>query len=170
MQTGFPVGKIGLLGFLVLIFFQCSGPDTALLRERISINDHWRYFKYDSLDLADNLIYDVRPEITDIRESWVADEKPTEAVNVEAAQQTLKAWILPSGNRFIGDPGKHFQRPDGNPGSRFPFVQPGFDDTSWEEVSVPHDWAIRGPFIQGWGCCWWMRSICRFICMPLQGS
>ena len=23
---------------------------------------------------------------------------------------------------------------------------PGFDDSSWEEVTVPHDWAIYGPF------------------------
>jgi beta-galactosidase len=22
----------------------------------------------------------------------------------------------------------------------------GFDDSSWEAVSVPHDWAIAGPF------------------------
>jgi beta-galactosidase len=26
--------------------------------------------------------------------------------------------------------------------------RPGFDDSRWEEVSVPHDWAIRGPFIR----------------------
>ena len=25
-------------------------------------------------------------------------------------------------------------------------VDPGFDDASWEEVDLPHDWAISGPF------------------------
>jgi beta-galactosidase len=24
--------------------------------------------------------------------------------------------------------------------------QPSFDDSKWERVSVPHDWAIKGPF------------------------
>ena len=26
------------------------------------------------------------------------------------------------------------------------FEQPDFDDSAWESVDVPHDWAIRGPF------------------------
>lgn len=26
------------------------------------------------------------------------------------------------------------------------FAMPGYDDSSWQEVSVPHDWAIYGPF------------------------
>ncbi len=25
-------------------------------------------------------------------------------------------------------------------------VQPAFDDSSWEKITVPHDWAIKGPF------------------------
>ena len=25
-----------------------------------------------------------------------------------------------------------------------------FDDTSWKNVSIPHDWAITGPFIKKW--------------------
>ncbi len=25
-------------------------------------------------------------------------------------------------------------------------IEPGFDDSSWESVDLPHDWAIRGPF------------------------
>ena len=24
---------------------------------------------------------------------------------------------------------------------------PDYDDSSWEKVTVPHDWAIKGPFI-----------------------
>jgi beta-galactosidase len=151
MQNGSLDGKIGVWGFLVLVCFQCTGPDTSLLRERISINEQWNFFKYDSLQLADDLIYDVRPEITDIRDYWAADEKPTEAVKTDASRQSLKAWILPTGNRFISNPSKRYQRPDGNPGGAFPFVQPDFDDSGWEVVDLPHDWAIQGPFVQGWG-------------------
>ena len=25
-------------------------------------------------------------------------------------------------------------------------VQPGFDDSAWQSVRLPHDWAIAGPF------------------------
>lgn len=115
-------------------------------RERISINQGWRFFKYESAEKADKLIYDVRPEVTDITENRVADAKPTEAVEVETKQEVLKAWILPSGNTFINALSKQHIRPDSNPGGDFPFVQNNFDDLGWEKVDLPHDWAIKGPF------------------------
>jgi beta-galactosidase len=119
------------------------------LRQRISINEGWSFFKYDSISKADKLIYDVRPEITDNSGYKVADAKPTEAVEVKTTQEVLKPWILPSGNNFIKDPAKRHVRPEGNPGSNFPFVQGNFDDSSWEKVNLPHDWAIKGPFQTG---------------------
>jgi beta-galactosidase len=91
-------------------------------RERISINEGWSFFKYESEARADKLIYDVRPEITENTENKVADAKPTEAVEVEAKQEVLKPWILPSANDFIKDPAKRHVRPEGNPGGDFPFV------------------------------------------------
>ena len=119
------------------------------LREHISINDNWRFFKYDSISKADNLIYDVRPEVTDNNDNKVADSKPTEAIKVETTQEVLKPWILPTGNRFIKDTSKRHIRPEGNPGGDFPFVQGNFNDSSWEKVNLPHDWAIKGPFQKG---------------------
>jgi beta-galactosidase len=119
------------------------------LRQRISINEGWSFFKYDSVSMADKLIYDVRPEITDNSGYKVADAKPTEAVEVKTTQEVLKTWILPSGNNFIKDPANRHVRPEGNPGSDFPFVQGNFDDSSWEKVNLPHDWAIKGPFQTG---------------------
>jgi len=53
---------------------------------------------------------------------------------------------LPSGNDFIKDPAKRHVRPEGNPGGDFPYVQLNFDDSSWEKINLPHDWAIKGPF------------------------
>ncbi|MBK7870295.1 MAG: DUF4982 domain-containing protein [Saprospiraceae bacterium] len=117
-------------------------------RERISINDGWRFIKYTSE--PDSLIYDIRPEVTDRNDNKDADSKPTEAVDVESTQRVLKDWILPTSNDFIKDPSKHYIRPAGNPGSDFPFVQPDFDDNAWEAVNLPHDWAIKGPFLEGW--------------------
>lgn len=58
--------------------------------------------KYDSAEVSDSLIYDIRPEVTDNRDDKQADAKPTEAIKVRAEQNVLKAWILPTGNnRFF---------------------------------------------------------------------
>jgi beta-galactosidase len=116
-------------------------------REHISLNEGWKFMKYTST--PDKLIYDIRPEITDRKDDVVADSKPTEAATTTTATNVLKSWILPCANEFINDPAKHYQRPAGNPGSDFPFVQNNFDDKSWEAVTLPHDWAIKGPFYQG---------------------
>jgi beta-galactosidase len=118
-------------------------------RQHISINEGWRFYKYDSLAKADKLIYDVRPDVSAFNEYKVADSKPTEAEKVNAIQDVLKPWILPIGNDFIKDPQKRHVRPEGNPGSNFQFIKYNFDDSSWEKVNLPHDWAIKGPFLTG---------------------
>lgn len=136
----------------VLFLLACSsGKESAeTVRERISINEGWKFYKYESADQADKLIYDVRPEIAHPNEIKEADSKPTEAATIEESQEVLKPWILPSGNDFIKDPSNKHTRPEGNPGGDFPFVQSNFDDSDWEPVNLPHDWAIAGPFQGGW--------------------
>ena len=125
------------------------------LRERISINEDWRFYKYDSMAQADDLIYDVRPEVKDHDDAKDADTEPTEAAKVGSIQAALKPWILPTGNDFIKDPGKRYVRPEGlpaqtgTPSSDFAFVQRDFDDSAWARVNLPHDWAIKGPFFSG---------------------
>ncbi|KAJ8121419.1 hypothetical protein ONZ43_g2123 [Nemania bipapillata] len=58
---------------------------------------------------------------------------------------TLKNWILPSGNNFIS--GNKHDRPTGTaPGSDVQYVKPDFNDSAWEAVNLPHDWAVKGPF------------------------
>ncbi|MCB9286668.1 MAG: glycoside hydrolase family 2 protein [Lewinellaceae bacterium] len=137
-----------LAGFSLLSSCQPSSPTGALPRERISINESWRFMKYESE--PDSLIYDIRPEVTDRRDNKAADSKPAEAITVESGRKVLKDWILPSGNDFIKAPSKRHVRPAGDPGSDFPFVQDDFDDSGWIEVNLPHDWAIEGPFMEGW--------------------
>jgi beta-galactosidase len=119
------------------------------IRERILINEGWRFFKYNQPEKADDLIYDIRPKVSSFADNRPADGRPTDNEAVEANQRTLKAWILPTGNDFIKDTNKRYVRPEGNPGNDFPFVQGDFDDSSWEIVDLPHDWAIKGPFIEG---------------------
>lgn len=123
---------------------QKTGSAAAPGRDRISINEGWKFMRYTGA--ADNLLYDVRPEVADRNDNIVADAKPTEKVGVEASDKVLKKWILPTANAYIKDPAKHHQRPAGDPGSDFPFVQNNFNDKAWESVTLPHDWAIKGPF------------------------
>lgn len=136
---------------LCVVMFSCKSNTNhkPAGRERISLDQGWRFFKYDSTSEPDHLIYDARPEAKDVKDDRPADSKPTEAVKVKSSQQVLKPWILPTGNDFIKDPKNKHARPEGNPGSDFPFVQADFDDSSWELVNLPHDWAIKGPFYKG---------------------
>ena len=117
-------------------------------RARISIDDGWRFYRYPESEKPDNLIYDVRPAIKQ-QDYTVADAKPTEAVKATTQQAILKSWVLPTGNDFISQPDKRYARPKGDPGADFPFVQVSFDDSGWDKVNLPHDWAIAGPFYTG---------------------
>jgi beta-galactosidase len=138
-----------LLACILALAQTATAGTDSIHRQRISINEDWRFYKYDSIAKADNLIYDVRPEVKDHKDDRPADTKPTEAEDVEASQKVLKPWILPTGNDFIKEPAKRHVRPEGNAGSDFPFVQSDFDDSSWDRVNLPHDWAIKGPFMEG---------------------
>lgn len=60
----------------------------------------------------------------------------------------LKPYVLPTANDFIKDPSKHTTRP-GNLGGNVTFTHAAFDDSTWESVNLPHDWAIKGPFYIG---------------------
>lgn len=86
------------------------------VRERLSINRDWKFSRF--AENPDSLSYD----------------------------PILKPWILPLANDFIVN-GTKYERPSGTPpGSDVQYVQADFDDSSWESVNIPHDWAISGPF------------------------
>ncbi|MFS1703038.1 beta-galactosidase GalB [Alteromonas sp. AMM-1] len=122
----------------------CASP-----RERVDLNSNWRFFRYADNQQPDALQYDTRPAIEGFNDSQAADTRPTDAVSVASQQHVLKPWILPSGNAFIADREKRHTRPAGNPGEDFPFVQPDYNDANWQAVTLPHDWAIAGPFYTG---------------------
>ncbi|GAB1313718.1 hypothetical protein MFIFM68171_03928 [Madurella fahalii] len=97
-------------------------------RERISLNSGWKFSR--STANPDKLAYDLRSDIPG-----------------SSGVQVLRPWILPSANDFISDPSKHHRRPAGDPpGSNVPFVQKTYNDSGWDTVDLPHDWAIKGPF------------------------
>lgn len=96
-------------------------------REYVSLNTGWRFSRFESN--PDGVIYDYRPDLENLTDATV-----------------LKPWILPTANRYIPDPANHFETLEGPPPVEVPYAQTSFDDSSWELVSVPHDWAIDGPF------------------------
>lgn len=98
-------------------------------RQRISINSDWRFWRSETN--PDGLIYDNRTD--------------TPQGNVTV----LKPYILPQANDFITDSAKHYERPSGNPGGKVSYVHNSFDDSAWEKVTLPHDWAQKGPFYVG---------------------
>ncbi|KAK6065486.1 beta-galactosidase [Seiridium cupressi] len=86
------------------------------VRERISINNNWKFSRFTSN--PDSLSYN----------------------------ETLRPWILPSANDFITNGTKHQRPNGTDPGADVKYTQASFDDGQWETVNLPHDWAIKGPF------------------------
>ncbi|TWI67419.1 beta-galactosidase [Pseudoduganella lurida] len=140
-------------------------------RERLLINDGWRFTSGDPADAGERLAYDLRPVVKYSEDGKAADAEPVAPERLAAAgHSVLKPWILPTGNAFIADPSKRHVRPAGHPGSDVSYVQPAFDDRAWRQVDLPHDWAIEGPFLpegpyggmgrlKSWGPVWYRKAL-----------
>lgn len=107
-------------------------------RERVSFNNNWRFTKDDPAGAEAQLAY-----------------------------AALKPYLLATGKDFgVIQPAP--ARPEGNPGAEVTYAQPGFDDTGWRKLNLPHDWGVEGPFRQElpgetgklpwWGVGWYRKS------------
>lgn len=151
---------------------QVREPDAAherlAPRERVLIDDGWRFHLGDPADAGNALAYEVRSG-----GAWTEgqpEEWTPRGPDVKVAGGGLKAWILPTGNALIRNPAQRHQRPQGHPGANVSFVQSGFDDSAWRKLDLPHDWAIEGPFLKegpysnvgrlkSWGPVWYRRAL-----------
>jgi beta-galactosidase len=158
---------------LLWAFVGLVAPDHATAaqpRERISLNAGWRFTMGDPAGATDALRYDVRPDVKVSEDGKAADAMPQAAERPGAARsQVLKPWILPSGNAFIRDPARRHQRPAHEPRLDVAYLAAGFDDSGWQRVNLPHDWAIAGPFLKdgpyggvgrlpSWGIGWYRKQ------------
>ncbi|KAF2856827.1 glycoside hydrolase family 2 protein [Plenodomus tracheiphilus IPT5] len=131
--------RLALLGFLLQCHLgdarainsrQYDVPSTSLVgRERISINTDWHFWR--SEKNPDGITYDNR---TDIPQGNIT---------------YLRPWILTNANEFITDVTNHYETPSSSPAIQIPYIESNFDDGDWDEVTLPHDWAIKGPYYVG---------------------
>jgi len=159
-----------LLQGLVLLSAFVAAADAAPPRERTRLDTGWRFHQGDPPGIDGRLDYDVRPEIAQSADGKVADARPDEAVRIDTNRPVLKPWILPSANRLIKDPAMRHARPQAEPDVDVAFAKHDFDDGAWDAVTLPHDWAIAGPFIAdgpyggmgrlpSWGIGWYRRTL-----------
>lgn len=101
-------------------------------RSRTPLNTNWHFHRFPTN--PDNITYDLRPDHAN-----------------STTIQPLKPWILPYANPFLPDPATHHSAPSNTTAPAVPvYALPSFaGDTTWSEVTLPHDWAIAGPFYVG---------------------
>ena len=107
------------------------------VRERLSLDADWRFTKGDPEGTGEELRY-----------------------------KNIKPWVNSTGNEFVKD-GQPVPRPKGNLGEDVAYAQPGFDDSHWRQLKLPHDWGIEGPFnpdlpgatgrLHWWGIGWYRK-------------
>jgi beta-galactosidase len=95
-----------------------STTEPAGPRTRVLFNDNWRFTKND----------------------------PAGANSSELAYSNARQWVLPTGNHFLSNPGDWHQRPQGNLGDGVAYIAADYDDSSWRALTLPHDYAVEGPF------------------------
>ncbi|CAK7218892.1 hypothetical protein SCUCBS95973_003637 [Sporothrix curviconia] len=89
---------------------------TPPARQRLSLNKGWRFSRFTTS--PDSLSYD-----------------------------TLKPWMLASSSKFTPSKAQPAAIPATTPAAiNAKYAQATFDDSAWDAVNVPHDWAIKGPF------------------------
>jgi beta-galactosidase len=173
MYMAFPDMSFNRATVLLLLLLTPLGLQAAQgsPRERLSINTGWRFHQGDPADTTTVLDYDIRPKVARSEDGKDADARPEEAEKIAArSESVLKPWILPSGNAFIKDPARRHARPAADPGGDVAFVKADFEDGAWQAVTLPHDWAIAGPFLvdgphggmgrlPSWGIGWYRKQL-----------
>ena len=109
-------------------------------RERLSLNADWR-FKKDDPSGSDGLL----------------------------SYEKIKDWVNATGNEFVAKAAAEKPRPLVNVGEAVSYTQRNFDDHSWRQLDLPHDWGIEGPFNQEypgetgklpwWGVGWYRKHL-----------
>jgi beta-galactosidase len=108
------------LAFLLLMPIAIAAQTAKLPRERISLNADWRFQKGDPAGTEGRLAY-----------------------------ENLKALFKATGNEFaVNQDPMRLVWPEGKIDQGVAYLRRDFDDRSWRQLNLPHDWGIEGPFDQ----------------------
>ena len=110
--------RASILALATLLVFVSLAEAQNANSRRASFNDGWRFTRNDPAGAGANLAWD-----------------------------KLKNWVAATGNEYVVDGAKP-ARPAGNVGEDVPYTRSNFDDSSWRQLNLPHDWGIEGDFQQ----------------------
>ncbi|HYD53354.1 MAG TPA: glycoside hydrolase family 2 TIM barrel-domain containing protein, partial [Gemmatimonadaceae bacterium] len=120
----------------------------GILRQRIALDTGWRFHLGDPPGNTVALRYERRPDVAGRRDDGPADARPTVTAGATARDTSvLRPWILPMANPFIRDPARRHAPPASPWSGDVPYLRADFDDGAWRRVTLPHDWAIEGPWL-----------------------
>ncbi len=129
---------IFLAAGIVAVLFQ-TGCQTATNRERILINNDWRFIQGDPANQTTNLT------LLQVR---TGGRRGSSAISGRPVNETLWPYILSCSNDFIKDPAKKVARPETPfPTDGIPYAAAEFDDSSWRQLDLPHDFGIESGFL-----------------------
>src|ERR1700690_2090642 len=111
-------GWLTLFGLLAGVSFT-----SAAARDRVLIDSGWRFQLGDPVDVTTNVT--VYPEISNLAKLQQAD------INAEAALEATRPDPVAT-----------------HAGENVSFVETNYDDSSWRQLDLPHDWAVELPFDQ----------------------
>jgi len=90
------------------------------VRSRVCFDDDWRFEKGDPHNASPQLTY-----------------------------ERMRPWLATAGKDLMGPvEASRAARPAEEPVVGIEYVEPGFDDSRWRELDLPHDWAIEEDFDQ----------------------
>src|SRR6266550_1553522 len=114
------IARCSLFGVVLLVLAPAAFGQRAAVRQRLSMNSGWQFMKGDPAGTTGQLAYD-----------------------------KIKSLFKTTGNEFAmnANPMK-LVLPEGKLDDRVAYLQREFDDRSWRQVNLPHDWGIEGPFDQ----------------------
>jgi beta-galactosidase len=128
-----------------------GGARATTPRERLSIDAGWKFTKGDPPGNTVDLTYMVRPQGGGRGTPSTAPATTSAPATRGAPLSGIYPWILPTANPFVKDPEHWAKRPAGNLGQGVSYIAPTFDDSTWRQLDLPHDWGIEGTFMQQGG-------------------
>ncbi|HVZ65331.1 MAG TPA: beta-galactosidase GalB [Lacunisphaera sp.] len=100
---------------------------------------------------------------------------------------SARPWLLAASADLADPTAPRPGRPAGNFGGDVQLTQPGYDDSKWRQLDLPHDWGIESPFryeypgdtgkLKFWGVAWYRKHFTlpaedagRHISLEIDGA